>query len=270
MVEDLPSRRTDRVAFAKWHALGNAYLVIERMAEPLEAPTVRRLCDAARGIGADGVLEIVARTGARAEVVIWNPDGSTAEMSGNGVRIAACWLAGITGARELEITVGDRRVHARLTGPDEAEIDLGCVEVGDTAALDVDGEQLSVTRVSVGNPHAVVRRAGATRDDLLRLGPALERHPAFPERTNVQLVEPVGPNELRVLVWERGAGETASSGSSATAAAAVAVADGWCVSPVTVHLPGGDLVVTLAGDRATLLGPAVEICRGEAVLADRR
>ena len=112
----------------------------------------------------------------------------------------------------------------------------------------------------------MIRLDGATRDDLLRLGPAVERHDRFPARTNVQLVEPVGPNELRVLVWERGAGETAASGSSATAAAAVAVARGWCGSPVTVHMPGGDLFVTFAGDHASLLGPAEEVCRGETTL----
>ena len=120
--------------------------------------------------------------------------------------------------------------------------------------------------VSVGNPHAVVRLAQPTRDDLLMLGPQLEHHPRFVNRTNVQLVDPVGPNELRVLVWERGAGETPASGSSATAAAAAAVAQDWCVSPVTVHMPGGNLFVTLAGRQATLLGPAERICVGETAL----
>lgn len=249
--------------FAKWHALGNAYLIVERAdAGALDATLARRLCDPNRGIGADGVLEVVEHDGAEGEVVIWNPDGSVAEMSGNGVRIAAAWLARSAGAREAVVTTAGRRVHARVLGDGDVEVDLGVVEVGDTEVLDVAGEPTELTRASVGNPHAVVRRDGASREDLLRLGPALEAHPAFPERTNVQLVEPVGPNELRVLVWERGAGETASSGSSATAASAVAVARGWCISPVTVHLPGGELVVTLAGHRASLLGPVEEICEG--------
>ena len=108
-----------------------------------------------------------------------------------------------------------------------------------------------------------MRLDGATRDDLLRARAALETHPRFPQRTNVQLVEPLGPHELRVLVWERGAGETLSSGSSSVAAAAVAVARGWCESPVTAHLPGGALSVALAGSRATLIGPAVELATGE-------
>lgn len=254
--------------FWKWHGLGNAYLVVRRddAGGPLAADRVRRLCDVDTGIGSDGVLEIVSIDGRRAEIVIWNPDGSIAEMSGNGVRIAACWLAREVGARDVTVVTAGREVHARLLDGDEAELDVGHVEIGTPETLVVGGETHELTPASVGNPHAVIRLDGATRDDLLRLGPQVEVHERFPQRTNVQIVEPVGPNELRVLVWERGAGETASSGSSSTAAAAVAVARGWCVSPVTVHLPGGDLVVTLAGSHATLLGPAEEICLGETPL----
>ncbi|MBM3676502.1 MAG: diaminopimelate epimerase [Actinobacteria bacterium] len=254
--------------FWKWHGLGNAYLVVERPDRgALEPARVRRLCNVGTGIGSDGVIEVVARTSAEAEIVIWNPDGSVAEMSGNGVRIAARWLAMQTGAREVVVVTGGRRVHARMLEGGDVETDIGEVEIGAPETIDLgDGEAVELTPVSVGNPHAVVRRDGATRGDLLLLGPRIETHPRFPNRTNVQLVEPVGANELRVLVWERGAGETASSGSSSTAAAAVAVARSWCVSPVTVHLPGGDLVVTLAGSFATLLGPAEQICEGVTAL----
>lgn len=249
--------------FEKWHALGNAYLVVEGRDGPFDAARIQRLCDGATGIGSDGVLEIVSRDGARAEVVIWNPDGSIAEMSGNGMRIAALWLAGETDHGEVMVSTGGRDVHARVVAPGEAEIDVGEVRVSLAEELVVAGRELSVIPVSVGNPHAVVRLDAPTRDDLLELGPALERHERFPDRTNVQLVEPVGANELRVLVWERGAGETPASGSSATAAAAAAVAQDWCIGPVTVHMPGGNLFVTLAGGRATLLGPAERICVGE-------
>lgn len=254
--------------FWKWHGLGNAYLVVRRddAGGPLAADRVRRLCDVDTGIGSDGVLEIVSIDGRRAEIVIWNPDGSIAEMSGNGVRIAACWLSRQTGDREVTIVTTGRSVHGRILDELEAELDVGQVDVGAPERLRLGAEEIELTPASVGNPHAVIRLDGATRADLLRLGPLVEVHERFPDRTNVQLVEPVGPNELRVLVWERGAGETASSGSSSTAAAAVAVARGWCVSPVTVHLPGGDLVVTLAGSHATLLGPAEEICLGETPL----
>ena len=249
--------------FSKWHALGNVYLVVEQPdAGALDEKRIRRLCDPETGPGSDGVLEVVRHDDGRAEVVIWNPDGSIAEMSGNGVRIAGRWLAARSRAREVVIVSGGRAAAVRLLGGVLAETDMGEVTVGAEEIVDI-GEPVSLTVVSVGNPHAVVRLDGATRDDLLRLGPALERHPRFPQRTNVQLVEPQGPHDLRVLVWERGAGETASSGSSSVAAAAVAVARGWCTSPVTAHLPGGALSVALADGRATLVGPAVELATGQ-------
>ena len=141
----------------------------------------------------------------------------------------------------------------------EVELDVGAVEVGETETISVGSEQVELTPVSVGNPHAVIRRE-PERAELLRLGPLVESHQRFPERTNVQLVRVDNPNELTVGVWERGAGETLSSGTSAVAASAAAVANGWCESPVTVHLAGGDLLVELAGGEARLTGPAEEIC----------
>ena len=251
--------------FSKWHGLGNDYLLVERAdaGRPLDPETVRRLCDYHFGVGSEGVLEVVAVAGARAEVVIWNPDGSVAELSGNGTRIAARWLARRSGMRAVTIVVGPREVVARLREGFEVETDMGRVEVGATETIEAAGEQVELTLVSVGNPHAVVRRE-PDRAELLRLGPLLERHPRFPERTNVQLVRVDGPHDVTAAVWERGARETLASGTSACAVAAAAVARGWCESPVTVHLPGGDLLVEL-DDRfhARLTGPAQEICRGE-------
>ena len=173
------------------------------------------------------------------------------------------WLAERSGASDVVVRVADRRYAARRLDVERIEMEVGAVAVQPPERLDVGGEVLEVTPVSVGNPHAVVRLE-ATRDDLLRLGPLLERHERFPERTNVQLVTPTAPQVLRALVWERGAGETSASGSSAVAVAAAAVASGWCEGPVTVRMPGGDLLVALDAElRATLTGPAVEICRGE-------
>jgi diaminopimelate epimerase len=250
--------------FSKWHAFGNSYLLVERAdaGRPLEADDARRLCDPGLGVGSDGVLEVVSSDGDRAEVLVWNPDGSTAELSGNGTRIAAAWLAARSGLDAVTIVVGAREVAARVGG-DEIETDIGIADVGEIETLELDEEHLEFTPVSVGNPHAVIRGDPA---EIGRIGPLVERHGRFPERTNVQLVRVDGLEELTVAVWERGAGETRASGTSAVAAAAVAVASGWCESPVTVHLPGGDLVVRLdAENRATLVGPAVEICRGELV-----
>jgi diaminopimelate epimerase len=247
---------------SKWHGLGNDYLLVERdgLAAPLTAEQVRRLCDYHFGVGSDGILEVVSADGEWAEVVIWNPDGSTAELSGNGTRIAARWLARRSGAREVRISVGPREVAARMGEGTEVETDMGAVEVGETETISLnDGEEVELTTVSVGNPHAVIRRE-PERAELLRLGPLVETDARFPERTNVQLMRVDGPHDLTVGVWERGAGETLSSGTSAVATAAAAVANGWCESPVTVHLAGGDMRVELADGQARLTGPAEEIC----------
>jgi diaminopimelate epimerase len=246
--------------FWKWHALGNSYLVVS---EGMAPELARRLCDVRYGVGSDGVVEVVSANGARAEIVIWNPDGSVAEFSGNGSRIAAAWLGARAGTPQVTIAVSGRDYPAALRDDGLVAMGVGDVEVGETETIDLGGERIELTVVSVGNPHAVVHSA-AEREELLRLGPQIERHQRFPERTNVQLVRVDGPNELTVRVWERGAGETSASGSSAVAAAAAAVANGWCESPVSVRMSGGELRVELDDEaRITLIGPAEEICEGE-------
>jgi diaminopimelate epimerase len=250
--------------FSKWHALGNDYLLIERSDghAPLEPVIVRRLCEVHRGIGADGILEVALVEGPRAEIVVWNPDGSTAELSGNGTRIAARWLARREGVERVVISVGSRDVVARVRGV-QVEQALGAVTVGATETLRIEDGELTFTPVSVGNPHAVLRQ-DPDRDAVLRIGPLLERHPRFPERTNVQLVRVESTHHITVGVWERGAGETLSSGTSACAAAAAAIANGWCVSPVVVSMSGGNLGVSIDGSwSARLSGDAHEICSGE-------
>jgi diaminopimelate epimerase len=253
------------IPFEKWHGLGNDYLLVERerLDTPLEPTLVRHLCDHHFGVGGDGVLEVLATAGARAEIVIWNPDGSTAELSGNGTRIASRWLARRAHVPEVTIAVGEREVLARIRGVLEVEMDMGPVQVAPTERLEIDGAPVDVTPVSVGNPHAVIVRE-PERAELLRLGPLVENHPRFPDRTNVQLLRVDSRSEATAGVWERGAGETLSSGTSACAVAAAAVANGWCDSPVTVHLGGGDLVVELdEAMHARLTGPAQQICHGE-------
>jgi diaminopimelate epimerase len=255
----------EAIPFEKWHGLGNDYLLVERktLDSPLDSDLVRRLCDYHFGVGSDGVLEVVDVKDTWADVVIWNPDGSTAELSGNGTRIAARWLARRTGAEEVAIAVGPREVVAHMRGGKEVEMDMGRVEVSPLEHLEVDGLALEFTPVSVGNPHAVIARE-PERAEVLRLGPLVENHPRFPDRTNVQLVRVDSRTEATAGVWERGAGETRSSGTSACAVAAAAVANGWCDSPVTVHLAGGDLLVSLDERmRARLTGSAEQICSGE-------
>jgi len=253
--------------FSKWHALGNSYLLVERedIGNPLAPALARRLCDPRYGIGSDGLLEVLEVTGTDASLVIWNPDGSIAEFSGNGTRVGAMWLSERTGANEVAIVVGERRHDARRDGS-LIEMAVGTVEVGELETIELPEERVELTRVSVGNPHAVIQRE-PLRADLLRLGPLLETHERFPERTNVQLVRVDARDVVTALVWERGAGETAASGSSAVAVAGVAVANGWCDSPATIRMPGGDLRVAIDREmRATLTGPAQLICTGEIVL----
>ena len=176
---------------------------------------------------------------------IVNPDRSRAEMSGNGTRIAAAWLMARTGAGEARVHVGARTVAVRWTDDGLYESELGPVEVGRPELVD----GIDLTAVSVGNPHAVVVDEPSRIEEL---GPRLERHPRFPERTNVQVVRVERPGEVTARVWERGVGETAASGTSAVAVAAATHGDG----EVVVHFPGGDLRVRLAGGRAWLTGPA--------------
>ena len=194
----------------------------------------------------DGIVEVVAAAGDRADVVIWNPDGSTAELSGNGARIAARWLATESGVERVRIRVGTREVEARMLDDRLVEADMGEVDVG--RAERIDGVEF--VPVSVGNPHAVVL---GDPDDLPRLGPLLETHPRFPERTNVQVARVEAPGEVVARVWERGVGETTASGTSAVAVAAATHPGG---GEVTVRFPGGALRVRLDDRRAWLTGPA--------------
>ena len=223
---------------SRWDAQGNIYLVVE--GEPLTAEQVRETVG-----DADGILEVLAQRDDWVEITIWNPDGSQAEMSGNGTRIAASWLAERTGADRVGVQVRDRVVAAAIGRDGLVEQDLGFVQVGEPEEV----EGLRLITVDVGNPHAVVEGDPA---EVLQIGPLLETHARFPNRTNVQVARRLDDDGLvEARVWERGAGETASSGSSA-----VAVAAALGVSPATIRFPGGDLQVRLEHGRAFLTGPA--------------
>jgi diaminopimelate epimerase len=231
--------------FSRWRAAGNEYLLAER-AEPVEPLTPERV--RAEVGGSDGILEVVSVDGARAEIVIWNTDGSTAELSGNGTRIAACWLSERSGADEVTIRVGPREVVARVLPGGQIEQDLGAVEVYERERV----AGLEVVAVSVGNPHAVVV---GDPDDLPLIGPLLETHPRYPKRTNVQVARVDGPGRVTARVWERGVGETQSSGTSAVAVAAATHGEG----EVMVSFPGGDLRVRIEDGRAHLTGPVERV-----------
>lgn len=215
---------------SRWHAHGNVYLVAEGSYD-LD-PT------------SDGAVEVLSVDGDDVEIAIVNPDGSRAEMSGNGTRIAGAWLMERTGSDLARVRIGPRVVEVRRKG-NVYESDIGAARV--VARERIAG--LDVTVVDVGNPHAVVVGEPA---DIELIGPLLETHPRFPERTNVQVVRVDGPGEVTARVWERGVGETTASGSSAVAVAAATHDDG----NVLVHFPGGDLRVRLHDGQATLIGPA--------------
>jgi diaminopimelate epimerase len=219
---------------SRWHAHGNVYLVLQ------DEPYVHE-------DGLDGAVDVLSIDGDDMTIAIVNPDGSHAEMSGNGTRIAGAWLMERTGNDVARVRVGPRVVDVRRVSG-EYESDMGEVEV--LARERIAG--LEVTAVSVGNPHAVVL---GDPDDILLIGPLLETHPRFPNRTNVQVARIDGPGEVTARVWERGVGETTASGSSAVAVAAATHGEG----DVVVHFPGGDLRVHLEDGRATLTGPAEKL-----------
>lgn len=266
-----------RPHWTKGHGLGNDYLVIEPDALPagvtLAPEAVRLICDRHRGVGGDGILELrpAGDQPERFALRVWNPDGSTAEKSGNGLRIFAKYL------REHGHTAADHFIIATPGG--EAMVTLDCdpvtghvasvtVDMG-TATFDprdsltIDGIDRPVTILSVGNPHCVIFVPDLAAVDLRALGPAIETHPAFPERTNVQIAAPIDAGLVRALIWERGAGETLASGSSATAVAAAAHRLGHVGRTVTVAMPGGELHIEIAYDgHLWLIGPVEEVCSG--------
>jgi diaminopimelate epimerase len=227
---------------SKWQAHGNVYLLVED-----ERLTPERARELSREHETDGVIEILGVDAANAEVAIWNPDGSRAEMSGNGTRIAARWLVEQTGASEATIRVGQRVTRARLVDG-LVEQELGPVEVGPPEQL----EGVEFVPVSVGNPHAVIQADPA---EIERIGPLLERHPRFPEGTNVQVARVDGPGRVTARVWERGVGETRSSGTSAVAVAAATHRNG----KVEVTFPGGTLTVRIESGDAFLIGSAARV-----------
>jgi diaminopimelate epimerase len=261
-----------RDGFWKGHGLGNDYLVVDprELSFRLSRRAVRALCERHTGIGADGVLALAPSRAADFGVRIYNPDGSEAEKSGNGLRIFARFLhdTGRTRKRRFSVETRGGVVGIELSrGASHADVEMGRASFRSSAPdapIRVAGRSLRFTGVSLGNPHCVLFRArGWDAEELRALGPRIERHRLFPRRTNVQLAAPRGRHALDVLVWERGAGETLASGSSACAAAAAGVRRGLVVSPVRVHMPGGRLDVAVGEDfDLRLSGPVAAVASG--------
>lgn len=264
--------------FHKYQALGNDYLVLENAAGDLSVPVIRRICDRHYGIGADGIL-LGERKAHGFALRILNPDGSEAEKSGNGIRIFAryLWDSGLvgTGIFEIETRGGAVACQVREQGRlvfvemgrasfDSARIPVagpGREVVGES--LDIRGERLRFTAVTVGNPHCVIHADEISAALARRLGPLIETHELFPNRTNVQFVKVLDTHHIQIEIWERGAGYTLASGSSSCAAAAASVKLGYCKDEITVTMPGGSLQIGVRDDYSlTMTGPASKVASG--------
>ena len=279
--------------FRKYHGLGNDYLIPleEQSATPdgIDEDAVRKICEPHYGLGCDGILygpympgspffEKLGQPSALCAFRILNPDGSEAEKSGNGVRIFARYLYDcgmVAHDKPFVLATLGGPVRCRILDPENAiEAEMGTVSFDSTVIpvngparqvlrefLEINGERVEFCCATIGNPHCVVLRDDVpTRELAMRLGPVLESHPLFPNRTNVQFLKVVDDHTVRVEIYERGAGYTLASGTSATACASVAVRLGLCHSPVTVAMPGGDLKISLDEEfHATLVGPVERV-----------
>ena len=259
--------------FVKMHGIGNDYIFVETFTQPSppdpEALSIR-LSARHTGVGADGIIFVDPSATADAGMRIFNADGSEAQICGNGLRCAAKLLydEGLCAKREMTVDTkaGPHRVWLRFEGERIAAVtaDMGCPRFGDDLTLTACGRTLNFTPVSMTNPHAVTFDEPAGDDAFYALGPAFERHPAFPGRTNVEFVTVTGSDSLTVRVWERGSGETLACGSGACAALAAAVRRGLCRPDARVTLPGGSLRVEWRTDgRVYMTGPTETVFRGE-------
>jgi diaminopimelate epimerase len=273
-----------QIPLIKYQALGNDYLVLD-LPGPLDdiVKALPKLCDRHFGVGSDGLLAFDPRA---MTVRIFNPDRSEAQKSGNGLRITAAHAVLEHGAGErFELRTADRANAVRVLSREGAEVvteldigrpsfraaDLPAMFEGEPGQVDLDtpAGRVRAVLVSVGNPHCVVFREPVTKERCLELGPYLERHPAFPERTNVQLCEVMDRARVRAEIWERGAGYTLASGTSASAVAAACMRRGLVDDRVSVIMPGGDLAVRREpnGDLVQS-GPARRVYRATIELAD--
>lgn len=245
---------------ARAHGLGNDYLVLED-GPALDPALVRAICDRHTGVGGDGILEPAPSGPADHGVRIWNPDGSVAEKSGNGLRIYARWLTRRGAGDAFTVWTGHDVVGCHV-GARDVTVEMGTARFRSpvTTAVALGGALLEVVPVDLGNPHCV-RFVDVDPDEVpwRDWGRGLEVHPAFPGRTNVQIARVRGPDALDLRIWERGAGPTQASGSSACAAAAAAVETGRLLAGrIAVHMPGGVLWVTVDARRAVRLEGPVE------------
>jgi diaminopimelate epimerase len=251
--------------FKKYHGLGNDYLVIDSSVRDvaMTEANIRLICDRNFGVGSDGILYGPSFEGATPVLRIFNPDGSEAEKSGNGLRIFAKYLfeKKYVHAKEFKIKTlgGIVRVQVKDDRANLIRIDMGKVTfvsseipvagprrevVNET--LDIDGAPYKVTCLSIGNPHCVIQMEEVSEEKARRLGPSVEKHKLFPNRINMQIVKVLDRSNIDIRIWERGAGYTLASGSSSCAAAAATHKLGLIDNRITVHMPSGELFIEIS------------------------
>jgi len=272
--------------FTKMHGLRNDYVYVNTFAERIDGDVVQlaqKISDRHAGVGGDGLILITPSEQADARMRMYNADGSESEMCGNGIRCVAKYVYdhGIARQEELTIETG-RGVLTLQVFPVNGKVEQVRVNMGApilepaqipttlpgtppvSVPLEVDGRTFHVTAVSMGNPHCVLFVDEITDDLVLRVGPKIETHPAFPRRVNVEFIKVLSRSEIQMRVWERGSGETQACGTGACASAVAAVLNGLTDRTVLCHLPGGDLTLEWAesGD-VFMTGPATEVFSGE-------
>ena len=270
--------------FYKYHGLGNDYIVLDPAdaGNDLSPERIRMICHRNYGIGSDGILlGPMAANDAAFGLRIFNPDGSEAEKSGNGLRIFARYLHDrrrvSADSPFIMATMGGDVTAKVMENGRMVSVEIGRVNFNSTKipvtgpgrevlneTLTVDGEQIPFCAAGIGNPHCVIIKNAISPEETRRLGPAIERHPLFPNRINVQFMKIIDRANIAIEIWERGAGYTLASGSSSSAAAAVAHRLGLCDPHITVHMPGGTLDITIDSDYGiTLIGPVIRVAKGE-------
>ncbi len=266
------------ISFTKMHGCGNDFILIDCLSREIEdlGSVARKLCDRRFGIGADQLLTIRPSPVADFKMEIYNADGGQVEMCGNGIRCFARYVYdhGLTKKSELEVETLAGIVRPRRLG-DRVEVDMGepifegrkiPVNADGTILnypLEVNGKTYQVNCVSMGNPHCVLFLDEPDSLDLGQLGPRFEHHPFFPNRVNAEFVKVLGPEEIRMRVWERGAGETWACGSGACAATVAGALTGRTKRRVTVHLRGGDLSIEWRdNNHVYMTGGAEEVFQG--------
>lgn len=268
--------------FSKYHALGNDYIVIRpsEADNDLQENTIRLLCHRNYGVGSDGILFGPSKSASCDFALrIFNPDGSEAEKSGNGLRIFSRFLWDNDLASEAPFTIetlGGTVTCTVAKGGESITVQMGKVDFDSSLipltgpqrevineTIRVDGEEMKFCAATVGNPHCVILHDDPDPEIAKHYGPLIENEPRFPNRTNVQFMKVIDRENIRIEIWERGAGYTLASGSSSTASAAVAHKLGLCDSRIKVHMPGGILDIRFDRDfRGTMTGPVIKICEG--------